>query len=314
MRLTRSRIYKILFVLGLFLIGTGHIDAHNLHGIFNFNLNDLKEGGEASGESLNIGTNFDSTFSTAWDVYLNTWNTEVLNPYVYDFNSFKQPVSLCLTNGDSLGFVMPVANIITSNYGPRHGRAHQGVDIDLETGDTVVSAFDGVVRMSRYYYGYGNMVVVRHHNGLETLYGHLSKVLVEPGATVKAGQSIGLGGNTGHSFGSHLHFEIRFMGQPIDPAKFIAFESFSLLNNEVLIDSTLFDNHKLVKRQKTDDHAFSEDHYKTVKKTTKYHIVKKGDTLSAIARKHKTTVAKLCKLNKIKPTTILKLGRKLRVN
>lgn len=297
-----------MFLTGLFLIGTGYIDAHNINGIFNLNLND---GGDASGESLKIGSNFDSTFSTAWDIYMNTWNTEVLNPYQYDFNSFKEPVSLCLT-GDSLGFVMPVANIITSNYGPRHGRAHQGVDIDLETGDTVVSAFDGVVRMSRYYYGYGNMVVVRHHNGLETLYGHLSKVLVEPGATVKAGQSIGLGGNTGHSFGSHLHFEIRFMGQPIDPAKFIAFESFSLLNNEVMIDSSTFDNYKLVKKQRGED-SHSEDHYKSVKKVKKYHVVKQGDTLSAIARKNKTTVAKLCKLNKIKPTTILKLGRKLQV-
>lgn len=306
--MTRSKIYKLLFFIGLFFIGTGYIDAHNLNGIFNATIN---EGREVSDEGIKMGTNFDSTFSTAWDVYLNTWNTEILNPYVYDYNSFRQPVSLCLT-GDSLGFVMPVANIVTSNYGPRHGRAHQGVDIDLETGDTVVSAFDGVVRMSRYYYGYGNMVVVRHHNGLETLYGHLSKVLVEPGTTVKAGQSIGLGGNTGHSFGSHLHFEIRFMGQPIDPSKFIAFETFSLLNNEVMIDSTTFDNQKLVKKHKGDDQTFSEDHYKSVKKPTKkYHVVKQGDTLSAIARKHKTTVAKLCKLNHMKATTILKLGRKL---
>lgn len=306
--MTKSRIYKFLFFIGLFFIGTGYIDAHNLNGIFTATMN---EGKEVSDEGIKMGSNFDSTFSTAWDVYMNTWNTEILNPYVYDFNSFKQPVSLCLA-GDSLGFVMPVANIVTSNYGPRHGRAHQGVDIDLETGDTVVSAFDGVVRMSRYYYGYGNMVVVRHHNGLETLYGHLSKVLVEPGTTVKAGQSIGLGGNTGHSFGSHLHFEIRFMGQPIDPSKFIAFETFSLLNNEVMIDSTTFDNHKLVKKQRGDDQAFSEDHYKAVKKPTKkYHVVKQGDTLSAIARKNKTTVAKLCKLNHMKETTILKLGRKL---
>ncbi len=307
MRVSRSKIYKFLVFIGLFFIGTGYIDAHNIHNILNLNLND---GGDASGESLKIGSNFDSTFSTAWDIYMKTWDTEVLNPYSYDYFSFKQPVSLCLT-GDSLGFVMPVANIVTSNYGPRHGRAHQGVDIDLETGDTVVSAFDGVVRMSRYYYGYGNMVVVRHHNGLESLYGHLSKVLVEPGTPVKAGQTIGLGGNTGHSFGSHLHFEIRFMGQPIDPAKFIAFETFSLLNNEVMIDSTTFDNHKLVKKQRQEEHTFSEDHYKTVKKTKKYHTVKQGDTLSAIARKNKTTVAKLCKLNHIKPTTILKLGRKL---
>jgi Peptidase family M23/LysM domain len=303
MLLKRSLIYKCLVFLGLILISTGYVDALHLNNWLN---------PANSDPGVEPGHAFDSTFSSAWDIYLQTWDTEVLNPYTYDFSSFKQPVNICLA-GDSLGFVMPVANIVTSNYGHRHGRPHQGVDLDLETGDTVVSAFDGVVRMSRYYYGYGNMVVVRHHNGLETLYGHLSKVLVEPGQSVKAGETVGLGGNTGHSFGSHLHFEIRFMGQPIDPSKFIAFEKFSLLNNEVLIDSATFENNKLIRKQKQGDEGHSEAHYATVKKSVKVHVIRPGDTLSAIARKHKTTVAKLCKLNKIKPTTILALGRKLKV-
>ncbi len=307
MRLTRSGLYKIVLGICLFFISTGYIDAHHLTNLINFSDTDSYR------EPIKLGEAFDSSFSAAWDIYLNTWDTEILNPYIYDFNSFNSPVSLCLAP-DSLGFVMPVANIVTSNYGHRKGRQHQGVDIDLETGDTVVSAFDGVVRMSKYYYGYGNMVVVRHHNGLETLYGHLSRVLVEPGQMVKAGETVGLGGNTGHSFGSHLHFEIRFMGQPIDPSKFIAFDKFSLLNNEVQIDSSMFANNKLVKKQqKDDDTRFAETHYKTVKKH-KYHVIKQGDTLSAIARKHKTTVAKLCKLNKMSATTTLKLGRKLVVN
>lgn len=303
MLLKRSLIYKCLVFIGLILISTGYVDALHLNNWLN---------PANSDPGVEPGTAFDSTFSSAWDIYLQTWDTEVLNPYTYDFSSFRQPVNICLA-GDSLGFVMPVANIVTSNYGHRHGRPHQGVDLDLETGDTVVSAFDGVVRMSRYYYGYGNMVVVRHHNGLETLYGHLSKVLVEPGQTVKAGERVGLGGNTGHSFGSHLHFEIRFMGQPIDPSKFIAFEKFSLLNNEVLIDSATFENNKLIRKQKQGDEGHSEAHYASVKKAVKVHVVRPGDTLSAIARRHKTTVAKLCKLNKIKPTTILALGRKLKV-
>lgn len=306
MRLKKSLVYKVLIFIGLIAIGTRHADAFNINNLLNFLDNDH---GTEPGK---MGGSFDSTFSSAWDMYINTWDTEVLNPYTYDFNSFKQPVNICLA-GDSLGFVMPVANMVTSNYGSRHGRQHQGVDIDLETGDTVVSAFDGVVRMSRYYYGYGNMVVVRHHNGLETLYGHLSKVLVEPGQMLKAGQSLGLGGNTGHSFGSHLHFEIRFMGQPIDPGKFIAFDRFSLLNNEVLIDSATFDNGKLIRKQRHHDHNFSEDHYKLVRKP-KIHVVRQGDTLSAIARKHKTTVARLCKANKIKPQSILPLGKKLKIS
>ena len=291
----------------LFFISTGYIDAHHLTNLIN--LSDT----ESYPEPIKIGEVFDSSFSAAWDIYINTWDTEILNPYVYDYKSFNCPVNLCLA-ADSLGFVMPVSNIVTSNYGHRKGRQHQGVDLDLETGDTVVSAFDGVVRMSRSYYGYGNMVVVRHHNGLETLYGHLSKVLVEPGQMVKAGEIVGLGGNTGHSFGSHLHFEIRFMGQPIDPSKFIAFERFSLLNNEVQIDSSMFANNKLVKKQqKNDDHEFAETHYKAVKKP-KVHVIKQGDTLSAIARKYKTTVSKLCKLNRMSATTTLQLGKKLKVN
>lgn len=253
---------------------------------------------------------FDSTFNSAWDMYINTWDVDKLNPYLYDYNSFKSPVSLCLAP-DSTGFAMPVNNIVTSNFGWRKGRAHNGIDIDLNTGDTVVSAFDGVVRMSKYYYGYGNMVVVRHPNGLETLYGHLSKVLVEPGQSLKAGEVLGLGGNTGHSFGSHLHFEIRFMGQPIDPSKFISFENFSLVNNEVLIDEDLFESQKLIRKQKTSNNKSIATN---THRSTKYHTIKQGDTLGAIARKHHTSVSKLCKLNGIRETTILALGKKLKVN
>ncbi len=304
MQLTRSGLYKLLLGIGLFFISTGYIDAHHLTNLINISDTDSYP------EPIKFTEVFDSSFSAAWDIYINTWDTEILNPYIYDYKSFNCPVNLCLAS-DSLGFVMPVANIVTSSYGHRKGRQHQGVDLDLETGDTVVSAFDGVVRMSRFYYGYGNMVVVRHHNGLETLYGHLSKVEVVPGQFVKAGEMVGLGGNTGHSFGSHLHFEIRFMGQPIDPSKFIAFDKFSLLNNEVQIDSAMFANSKLVKKHKDGEH--SESHYKSVKKS-KYHVIRQGDTLSAIARKHKTTVSKLCKMNRLSATSTLKLGKKLVVN
>jgi hypothetical protein len=308
MRYPFLNLYKLLAVFGLLLVSTGYLEANSLTHVLS---SDNHDAGYCEAETM--GGTFDSTFSTAWNMYLNTWDTENLNPYLYDYTSFNQPVNLCLSY-DSLGFAIPIASMVTSEFGHRWGKSHQGVDLDLETGDTVVSAFDGVVRMSRYYYGYGNMVVVRHHNGLETLYGHLSKQLVEVGQAVKAGQSIGLGGNTGHSFGSHLHFEMRFMGKPINPAKFIAFENFSLLNNDVTIDSSFFENNKLVKKSRHgagDEH--SETHYSKVKKPSKIHVIKRGDTLGAIARKHHTTVSKLCKLNKIKPTTILKLGRKLKV-
>lgn len=305
MQLRRSLICKFLVLTAFVLFSTGFADAVPLHFL---NTDDAGPGSDPD----KIGNIFDSTFSSAWDIYLNTWDTEVLNPYQYDFNSFNQPVNICLT-ADSLGFVMPVINPVTSGYGHRRGRQHQGVDIDLETGDTVMSAFDGVVRMSRYYYGYGNMVVVRHYNGLETLYGHLSRVLVEPGQQVRAGESIGLGGNTGHSFGSHLHFEIRFMGQPIDPGKFIAFDKFSLLNNEVLIDSSMFDNGKLIRKPRSGSGKSAQATASSKKSGSKVHVVRQGDTLSGIARRYHTTVKNLCKLNRIRPERILSLGQRIRV-
>jgi murein DD-endopeptidase MepM/ murein hydrolase activator NlpD len=301
MPLIKLNLYSSLFIglLGFVLLSS-HSFSHPVK-----KASEIKTEG---GDDEEKKENFDSTFSTAWELYINTWDTDNLNPYLYDFNSFKSPVNICLAP-DSNGFVMPVYNTVTSNFGWRKGRAHNGIDIDLETGDTVVTAFDGVVRMSKFYHGYGNMVVVRHPNGLETLYGHLSKVLVEAGQSIKAGEIVGLGGNTGHSFGSHLHFEIRFMGQPIDPAKFISFENFSLVNNEVLIDETLFQSNKLVKKQKNGKSTVHE-HIAHVK----YYKIKQGDTLSAIARRNKTTVSKLCKLNGLKETSILRLGQKIKVN
>lgn len=299
-------LYKILTVLGLFFISTGYADAGTFSNILLEHDSDTYYS-----QTMGSGTTFDSSFTVAWQEYLKNWDSEKLNPYLYDYSSFNKPVSLCLSM-DSLGFCMPIVSVVTSEFGARWGKSHQGIDLDLETGDSVVSAFDGVVRMSRSYYGYGNMVVVRHHNGLETLYGHLSKNLVEVGQEVKAGEVIGLGGNTGHSFGSHLHFEMRFMGEPINPAKFIAFDKFSLLNNEVTIDGTMFENNKLVKRSRSgEDH--SESHYGHAKKAQKVHVVKRGDTLSAIARKHHTTVSRLCKLNRIKETSILPLGKKIKL-
>ncbi|MDI1234831.1 MAG: peptidoglycan DD-metalloendopeptidase family protein [bacterium] len=299
--------YKIIAFLALFLVSIGFIEANTFTNLINSDGSDL-----INYKTDHLSKEFDSTFNTAWQLYLNTWDNENLNPYLYDYNSFNEPVSLCLSY-DSIGFCIPIASMVTSEFGTRWGKHHQGVDLDLETGDSVVSAFDGVVRMSRYYFGYGNMVVIRHHNGLETLYGHLSKNIVEVGQSVKAGEVLGLGGNTGHSFGSHLHFEMRFMGKPIDPAKFIAFDKFSLLNNEITIDGSLFENNKLVKKSRSGNVDHSESHYTKAKKSQSLHVVKRGDTLSAIARKHHTTVVKLCKLNKIKATAILPLGKKLKV-
>ncbi len=131
-------------------------------------------------------------------------------------------------NIDVTGFVAPVRGKLTSPYGwrARFGRMHRGVDLNLRVGDSVVSAFDGKVRLVKYEAaGYGNYIVVRHDNGLETVYGHLSRTLVKPGQRVRAGQLIAKGGNTGRSTGPHLHFETRFMGLPVNPEAIIDFEN-----------------------------------------------------------------------------------------
>ena len=130
---------------------------------------------------------------------------------------------------DVTGYVAPVKGKLVSAFGyrPRFGRMHRGVDLDLNVGDTVVAAFDGRVRITKFERrGYGYYVVLRHDNGLETVYGHLSRFLVKPDQYVKAGQPIALGGNTGRSTGPHLHFETRFMGMALNPASIIDFENY----------------------------------------------------------------------------------------
>lgn len=129
---------------------------------------------------------------------------------------------------DVSGYVAPVKGKLTSPYGwrARFGRMHRGVDLNLRIGDSVVAAFDGKVRLVKYEAaGYGNYVVIRHDNGLETVYGHLSRALVKPGQRVRAGQLIAKGGNTGRSTGPHLHFETRFMGLAVNPEALIDFEN-----------------------------------------------------------------------------------------
>ncbi|MBK6833417.1 MAG: M23 family metallopeptidase [Bacteroidetes bacterium] len=154
------------------------------------------------------------------DLYGN-WDTSLIHPYLFDQHFTTDSTTIYLLDDWSCGFTVPCKGGVTSDFGWRRRRPHYGTDIDLETGDTVVAAFDGRVRIAKFNNGgYGNCVVIRHNNGLETVYAHLSKLLVEPGQEVASGTVIGLGGNTGHSFGSHLHFEVRFLGKPVDTGRF----------------------------------------------------------------------------------------------
>jgi murein DD-endopeptidase MepM/ murein hydrolase activator NlpD len=177
----------------------------------------------------------------------------------------------------------------------RGWRWHHGVDLDLNTGDPVYASFDGVVRIKRYERGgYGNFVVLRHSNGLETLYAHLSKQILQVGDTVSAGQLIGLGGSTGRSTGPHLHYEVRYNGYAFDPKYIYDFEQGTIISNIFYLSPNHF-QHLLNQRQ------------------TVSHIVKRGDTLSRIARKYRTSVQQLMKLNGLSASTILRPGRRVRV-
>lgn len=232
--------------------------------------------------------------------YGGDWSNEVLFFFNKDFDPSKMEDSIKMVLQDNEGhcFYMPRQGILSSNFGWRRWKFHYGVDIDLNKGDTVRCAFDGVVRISKLGWGYGNVIVVRHLNGLETLYGHLSASSVVPNQPVKAGEMLGLGGSTGRSTGPHLHFEIRYQGTPLNPNSFIDFTNGTVWKDTTYISKKSF-------RYVSD--------IKKVAGRAKYYTIKKGDTLSKIALKSDSKVSTICKLNGIKPTTILKIGRTIRV-
>ncbi len=228
----------------------------------------------------------------AFDLYPN-WDNETVRAYgdaiipeTYTF--------------DLRGFCMPTENTrITDVFGyrPRRRRSHYGLDVKVYVGDTIRAAFDGKIRIVKNQgrRGYGKYVVIRHDNGLETVYGHLSKQLVEVNQLVKAGEPIGLGGNTGRSTGSHLHFEIQFLGVRINPALLFNFEK-----QDIVADTYTF--HK--SKTSTGEGSSSGKGL--------YYKVKKGDTLGRIAARQGTTVSQLCKLNRITTKTVLRPGQVLR--
>lgn len=228
-----------------------------------------------------------------------------------DLSKLKDTLWICVIDSTYNDFVMPWNGVVTSRYGYRKGRYHNGIDINLTTGDTVVAAFSGKVRYARYNdAGFGNLVIIRHYNGLETFYAHLSKHLVVPNQEVKAGQPIGLGGNTGRSFGAHLHFETRFYDAPINPEEIIDFTNQELKDENLFIHSGLFRPGAAVAN---DSGPVAPPTLASPSNKPKYHKVRSGDTLGAIARKYGTTISRICQLNGIRPTTTLQIGKSLKV-
>jgi murein DD-endopeptidase MepM/ murein hydrolase activator NlpD len=225
-------------------------------------------------------------------LYRFIWTDERVNPYGTIFDSLKDDVHIPMA-----GFRLPAPGYVTSSFGWRRNRMHKGTDIKVQVGDSIRSAWDGQVRIVGWDpRGYGYFVVIRHDNGLETVYGHLSRPLVDEYERVNAGYVIGLGGNTGRSTGSHLHLEIRYLGEAIDPAKFIDFTTGELRNKEEYVIGI-----RAMKQARAEAAAM------------KWHKVKQGDTLSGIAKRYGTSVKALCRLNNIKETKILQIGQKLRV-
>lgn len=198
-------------------------------------------------------------------------------------------------------FVFPIKNPRTSPYGWRWERPHRGVDIGLRTGEPIHCAFDGVVRIAKPMGGYGNLVVVRHYNGLETVYGHLSKINVKPRQAVKAGDVLGLGGSTGHSTGPHLHFEVRFQYEAFDPEWLLDFSTYTLRTQKLHLDKSYFGIKKPRGRKgesivyKADKSYIKEPERKGPREM--FYVIKSGDDLADIAHRYSTTVEKIRSLN-----------------
>jgi murein DD-endopeptidase MepM/ murein hydrolase activator NlpD len=255
----------------------------------------------------------------AYDVYCQ-WDTSAIH-YHYSDAGWEDTTTLVLHIETESPYTHPCQGEVTSGFGYRRSRFHYGIDINLETGDTVVAAFDGKIRISKMNKSYGNLVVIRHNNGLETYYAHLSKLLVEPGQEVVAGQVIGLGGNTGRSYGSHLHFEVRYKGKPIDPNELIDFREKKLLSDTFCITRKHVDDLGVVKKGAPSKYSKGTTTIQkspaaktSAKKTAaKYHTVRSGETLTSIARKYGTTPAFIAKKNGISLKATLKVGTRIKV-
>lgn len=226
------------------------------------------------------------------------WDTVKIHPYKYDVSSICDTSIIPLCAESSCGYVHPFNGIVTSNFGPRWNRYHYGIDIDLTTGDYVGVAFDGVVRIVKYSRSYGRVVVVRHSNGLETLYAHLSKTSVRVGQSLSAGDLVGLGGNTGNSRGSHLHFEVRYMGKPINPNSIISFNQHDLTTGNFTLNKETFSYIAEAKR---------------LAAMYRVHVVRSGDTLGHIAQKYRTSVNSLCRKNRLRRNGTLRIGQKIKI-
>lgn len=244
------------------------------------------------------------------DIYTEGWNSKRVNP----FKESDVPNTKVI---DVTGYYMPCPGQITSNYGyrARFGRMHKGVDLHIRSNDTIYAAFNGKVRLTNYEArGYGNYVIIRHPNGLETVYGHLNKFLVKADQVVKAGQPIALGGSTGRSTGPHLHFETRYMGYAINPNAI-----FDFANKTTHTDTYTFSKNTYTQSRsyapKTNlaQNDGNGNAYKNASKTKSTYTVKKGDTLASIARSYGMSATTLRKINGLSASDKIQTGQVLKL-
>ena len=266
----------------------------------------------------------DGDVASADTTFTKHWNT---NPDAYGLQYDNFPIRSYVWLMDSTdryhfpGSITPTK--VSSRYGRRRGRYHRGTDMPMPKGSEVYATFDGKVRVAKYSSGYGNLVVIRHSNGLETFYGHLSQINVKQDQWVEAGQVIGLCGATGRASGSHLHYEVRYLGYAIDPEWMLDMDSQELRQSALVIKkSMLYPDSSYSPESDDEEEAIAEadeadrleqERLEAERKAAKYVTIKSGDTLSTIAKRNGTTVSALCKLNNITTKTILRVGRTLRV-
>jgi len=233
-----------------------------------------------------------SSFIPAYELYKGFWDNNLIFSYRNESADIEDKI-INLVDDEHV-FTMPVIGEVISEYGYRGHRMHTGIDIRLNLGDTVYNTFDGRVRYTKPTGGYGKMIIIRHFNGLETVYAHLSSVLVEPNQYVASGTPIGLGGRTGRATTYHLHFETRYLNIPFNPRDIIDFEIGTLKSKYLILSKNNFYIYNSYTNQKKS--------YTTNRKTL-FYTVKKGDNLSKIAKKYNISLQQLCKINGIKPTT-----------
>lgn len=246
-------------------------------------------------------------------LYKSYWETDrTITCTSNEVENMNDTLWLCTVDEDHNKFSIPFDGRITSRFGWRHGRNHNGIDIDLETGDTVKSAFDGKVRYAQMHDGgFGNLIIIRHYNGLETYYAHNSKILVAPNQEVKAGEPISLGGNTGRSTGSHLHFEVRFYDNPINPEHLFNFEE-KYVDDNLLVHSGIFRPGSSKHHSSAGSNTGGNSSYK-IDKSSRTHKVRSGDSLYGISLKYGVSLGQIYKMNGLNESSVLQIGQIIKV-